>query len=200
MFKGCVVTIQLECPCINVGLCCQLLYSMVYNLFCHSCNLNVTLFTINLQHNIFLNCNEPDHAIANMNELPMFPYILWMSCLCQDTSCQRLYPVEEQQFQTLSCVHCTIFSEVKLDLCIRILLQDHILARKKIHVRFAYILLKVSTLLQPRSSSVNSSFHRRSPTTVNAFSEYLFDFFDVALQVSSLYLMSGLTYIFFTQR
>ena len=36
--------------------------------------------------------------------------------------------------------------------------------------------LKVSTLLQPRSSSVNSSFHRRGPTTANAFSEYLFDF------------------------
>ena len=36
--------------------------------------------------------------------------------------------------------------------------------------------LKVSTLLQPRSSSVNSSFHRRGPTTANAFTEYLFDF------------------------
>ena len=36
--------------------------------------------------------------------------------------------------------------------------------------------LKVSTLLQPRSSSVNSSFHRRGTTTANAFSEYLFDF------------------------
>ena len=36
--------------------------------------------------------------------------------------------------------------------------------------------LKVSTLLQPRSSSVNSSFHRRGPTTANAFPEYLFDF------------------------
>ena len=36
--------------------------------------------------------------------------------------------------------------------------------------------LKVFTLLQPRSSPVNSSFHRRGPTTANAFSEYLFDF------------------------
>ena len=36
--------------------------------------------------------------------------------------------------------------------------------------------LKVSTLLQPRSSSVNSSFHRRGQATANAFSEYLFDF------------------------
>ena len=36
--------------------------------------------------------------------------------------------------------------------------------------------LKVSTLLQPRSSYVNSSFHRRDPSTANAFSEYLFDF------------------------
>ena len=36
--------------------------------------------------------------------------------------------------------------------------------------------LNVSTLLQPRSSSVNSSFHRRGTTTANAFSEHLFDF------------------------
>ena len=36
--------------------------------------------------------------------------------------------------------------------------------------------LKVSTLLQPRSSYVNSSFHRRDPSTANAFSGYLFDF------------------------
>ena len=34
----------------------------------------------------------------------------------------------------------------------------------------------MSTLLQLRSLSVNSSFHRRDPTTANAFSEYLFDF------------------------
>ena len=37
--------------------------------------------------------------------------------------------------------------------------------------------LKVSTLLQPRSTSVNSSFHRRGPTTAQSeVPEYLFDF------------------------
>ena len=37
---------------------------MVYYLFSHSFNLNVTLFTIELQHNIFLSCIELDHAIT----------------------------------------------------------------------------------------------------------------------------------------
>ena len=40
----------------------------------------------------------------------------------------------EQQFHTLSCLHYTIFSVVKLDLCIRIqftLLLDLVLAREK---------------------------------------------------------------------
>ena len=38
---------------------------------------------------------------------------------------------DEQQFQTLSCVHYTIFSMVKLDLFIRALLLDRILAPEK---------------------------------------------------------------------
>ena len=38
---------------------------------------------------------------------------------------------DEQQFQTLSCVHYTIFSAVKLDSFIRALLMDRILALKK---------------------------------------------------------------------
>ena len=38
---------------------------------------------------------------------------------------------DEQQFQTLSCVHYTIFSVVKLDLFIRALLLDRILALEK---------------------------------------------------------------------
>ena len=79
----------------------------------------------------FLRCIEADHAIANINESPLFLNNLWMSYLRQDTSCQRLYPVAEQQFQTLSCVHYTIFSVVKLDLYIHALLLDHILSRKK---------------------------------------------------------------------
>ena len=52
---------------------------------------------------------------------------------------------DEQQFQTLSCVHYTIFSVVKLDLFIRALLLDRILALEKTtrtpRVRLAYILL-----------------------------------------------------------
>ena len=38
---------------------------------------------------------------------------------------------DEQQFQTLSCVHYTIFSVVKLDLFIRALLLDRILPLEK---------------------------------------------------------------------
>ena len=37
----------------------------------------------------------------------------------------------DEQFQTLSCVHYTIFSVVKLDLFIRALLLDRILALEK---------------------------------------------------------------------
>ena len=54
------------------------------------------------------------------------------------SSCQYC---DEQQFQSLSCVHYTIFSVVKLDLFIRALTRDHILAlEKKLRVRLAYIL------------------------------------------------------------
>ena len=51
---------------------------------------------------------------------------------------------DEQQFRNTvicSCVPYTIFSKVKLDLCIRTLLLDHILALKKMRVRLACILL-----------------------------------------------------------
>ena len=44
------------------------------------------------------------------------------------SNCQHF---DEQQFQTLSCVHYTIFSVVKLDLFIRALLLDRILALEK---------------------------------------------------------------------
>ena len=38
---------------------------------------------------------------------------------------------DKQQFQTLSCVHYTIFSVIKLDLFIRALLLDRILTLEK---------------------------------------------------------------------
>ena len=44
------------------------------------------------------------------------------------SNCQHC---DEQQFQTLSSVHYTIFSVVKLDLFIRALLMDRILALEK---------------------------------------------------------------------
>ena len=44
------------------------------------------------------------------------------------SNCQHC---DEQQFLTLSFVHYTIFSVVKLDLFIRALLLDHILAMEK---------------------------------------------------------------------
>ena len=50
----------------------------------------------------------------------------------------------EQQFQTLSCVSYTIYSVVKLVLCIRALLLDQILALKKILEHLAYILLEIA--------------------------------------------------------
>ena len=44
------------------------------------------------------------------------------------SNCQHC---DEQQFQTLSCAHCTIFSVVKSDLCIRALLLDRIIVLEK---------------------------------------------------------------------
>ena len=57
------------------------------------------------------------------------------------SNCQHC---DEQQFQTLSCVHYTIFSVVKLDLFVRAL--DWILALEKIRVRMAYILFVIVTI------------------------------------------------------
>ena len=53
---------------------------------------------------------------------------------------------DEQQFRNTvmcSCAPYMIFSVVKLDLCIRALLLDHILALKKIRVRLLYILFLI---------------------------------------------------------
>ena len=47
---------------------------------------------------------------------------------------------DEQQFQTLECVHYTIFSVVKLDLFVRALLLDRFPAMEKLRVRLMYIL------------------------------------------------------------
>ena len=52
-----------------------------------------------------------------------------------------------------------------------------------------YLLFESVYAVASRSSSVNSSFHRRGPTTAYAFSECLFE---MAPQVSSLYVMRGL--------
>ena len=61
------------------------------------------------------------------------------------SNCQHCY---EQQFQTLSCVHYTIFSVAKLGLFIRALLLDRILALEKLRVRLAYILFKLQESVQ----------------------------------------------------
>ena len=58
----------------------------------------------------------------------------------ESVPCYESQHCDEQQFQTLSCVHYTIFSVVKLDLFIRALLLDRILALEKLRVRLAYIL------------------------------------------------------------
>ena len=57
-------------------------------------------------------------------------------------SCQHC---DEQQFQTLSCIHYTIFSVVKLHLFIRALTRDHILALEKLRVLLSYILFYLLT-------------------------------------------------------
>ena len=49
----------------------------------------------------------------------------------ESVPCYESQHCDEQQFQTLSCVHYTIFSVVKLDLFIRALLLDRILALEK---------------------------------------------------------------------
>ena len=54
----------------------------------HSFNLNVAIFTIILQDNIFLSCIEAANAIMYIHGLPMFVYNLEMSCLRSATSCQ----------------------------------------------------------------------------------------------------------------
>ena len=60
---------------------------------------------------------------------------------------------DEQQFQTLSCVHNTVFSVVKLDLFIRTLLLDRILALEKttrttrVHLVTSYLRTKDGWLL-----------------------------------------------------
>ena len=49
----------------------------------------------------------------------------------ESVPCYESQHCDEQQFQTLSFVHYTIFSVVKLDLFIRALLLDRILALEK---------------------------------------------------------------------
>ena len=49
----------------------------------------------------------------------------------ESVPCYESQHCDEQQFQTVSCVHYTIFSVVKLDLFIRALLLDRILALEK---------------------------------------------------------------------
>ena len=70
-----------------------------------------------------LSCIEAAHAITYLNELTMLAIRYIMSMIV--SSCQHC---DEQQFQALSCVHYTIFLVVKLDLFIRALTRDHILA------------------------------------------------------------------------
>ena len=70
-----------------------------------------------------------------MDELSALRYIMPMivKTVCSGTvhkstigSCQHC---DEQEFQTLSCVHYTIFSVVMLDLYIRALFLDRILGK-----------------------------------------------------------------------
>ena len=81
------------------------------------------------------------------------------------SNCQHC---DEQQFQTLSCVHYSIFSVVKLDLFIRALLLDRILALGKTtrtpHVHLVLITVPLScsypnVLLSNYSNKVHRFLH-----------------------------------------
>ena len=68
------------------------------------------------------------------------------------SNCQHC---DKQQFQTLSCVHYTIFSVIKLDLFIRALLLDRILSLEKLRVRLAYILFTIQLSVQSFLTNMN---------------------------------------------
>ena len=69
---------------------------------------------------------------------------------------------DEQQFQTLSCVHYTIFSVVTLDLYIRALLLDRILTLEKTkRTPRVHLVLHVGAFLV-RLSTYGSLFHHVS--------------------------------------
>ena len=66
---------------------------------------------------------------------------------------------DEQQFQTLSCVHYTIFSVVKLDLFIRALLLDRILALEKKTTRTPRVHLVLCVYQKHNSLIKNKGTH-----------------------------------------
>ena len=66
-------------------------------------------------------------VIKYMNELPISSHNLWMSCLCQSTSCQWLYSVVNIAMKntfrnTVICTLHDFYSSRKLDLFIRAML------------------------------------------------------------------------------
>ena len=67
------------------------------------------------------------------------------------TSCQHC---DEQRFQSLSCVHYTFSSVVKLDLFIRAWTRDHILALEK-NTRTARVHLVISVFSKKKLFSKN---------------------------------------------
>ena len=70
------------------------------------------------------------------------------------SNCQHC---DEPQFQTLSCVHYTIFSVVKLDFFIRALLLDCIFAlEKKLRAPHMYILFNFIATLFRKIKTFNS--------------------------------------------
>ena len=70
------------------------------------------------------------HHVNNCIQLSMQLFVPYFGVV-ESVPCYESQHCDEQQFQTLSCVHYTIFSVVKLDLFIRALLLDRILALEK---------------------------------------------------------------------
>ena len=98
------------------------------------------------------------------------------------SNCQHC---DEQQFQTLSCVHYTIFLVAKLDLFIRALLLDRILALEK-------------TTCTPRVHLANIDYHKSDMFTkfklssLNCERNLMFTFF----KVYTLHKFASTKYIF----
>ena len=74
------------------------------------------------------------------------------------SNCQHC---DKQQFRTLSWVHCTIFSVAKLNLFMRALLLDGILAIETRCTRGVRVVFSVEKMRSSNSARMNGSFFEK---------------------------------------